>query len=270
MPLPEPMKPASDKLVIGGVALETRWIGPGPAEAPTIVLLHHALGSVHQWGDFPERLVAATGCGAFVYSRAGHGKSDRVSPSHPLSYLHDEALNTLPALLDAIGFERGVLLGHSDGASIATIYAGSIEDQRVRGLVLIAPHFFVEPLSLAGIVDTTRAYEIGPLRERLMRYHGSNVDNVFWGWSRTWLDPGFGSWDIRHSLARITAPLLIVQGSDDEYGTVAQIRAAKDEAHCPVDEAVIPGTRHFPHLEKPQETMAPIADFVSTLLVTCP
>jgi pimeloyl-ACP methyl ester carboxylesterase len=264
------MTPSRDRLVIGGVAVETRWIGPGPAEAPTIVLLHHALGSIDQWGDLPQRLVSATGCGTFLYSRAGHGKSDRVSPSRTLSYLHDEALTTLPAVLDAIGFERGILLGHSDGASIATIYAGDVEDHRIRGLVLIAPHFFVEPLSLAGIVDTKRAYETGPLRERLMRYHGSNVDNVFWGWSRTWLDPGFASWDIRDSLARVSVPVLIVQGSADEYGTMAQIEAARDEVHPPVDVAVIPEARHSPHLEKPQETIAPIADFISTLLVTCP
>jgi pimeloyl-ACP methyl ester carboxylesterase len=212
-----------DPLTIHGVSLETRWVGPRPTEAPTIVMLHEGLGSVAQWGDFPERLVQATGCGAFLYSRAGYGGSDPVAVPRPLSYMHDEALNTLPDLLDAIGFERGILLGHSDGASIATIYAGGVQDHRVRGLVLIAPHFFVEDISVASIAAAKRAYEAGPLRERLARYHGDNVDTTFWGWNRAWLDPAFARWDIRDFIGYIRVPMLIVQGSDDQYGTVAQI-----------------------------------------------
>jgi pimeloyl-ACP methyl ester carboxylesterase len=260
------MTVSMERLVINGLALDSRWIGPPPGEAPTIVLLHHALGSVDQWLDFPDRLATATGCGVFLYSRPGHGRSDPVPGARSPNYLHDEALTTLPVVLDAIGFERGMLLGHSDGATIATIYAGGVDDDRVRGLVLIAPHFFVEPVSLAGIIDSNAAYEAGPLRERLEHYHGRNVDSVFWGWSRTWLDPNFKSWAIPDSVASVRVPMLIVQGSDDQYGTMAQIDLARREAHSPVDVAVIAGARHAPYLEKPDETMTVVADFVSATL----
>jgi pimeloyl-ACP methyl ester carboxylesterase len=231
-------------------------------------MLHDGLGSVAQWGDFPDRLASATGCGAFIYSRAGHGTSDPASSPRSTDYMHDEALCILPKVLDAICFERGILLGHSDGASIATIYAGSVEDFRVRGLALIAPHFFVEPITLASIAEAKRAYEAGPLRERLQRYHGDNVDHVFWGWNRPWLDPSFKSWDIRESIAFIRVPMLIVQGSNDPYGTMAQIEAAQEESYSPVDVAMISGAGHAPHLEQPQPTFAAVADFISTLLVT--
>jgi pimeloyl-ACP methyl ester carboxylesterase len=200
------MTVAGERLVIGDLTLEARWVGPRPSEAPTIVMLHEGLGSVRQWGDFPDRLVEETGCGAFLYSRAGYGRSDPVAVPRPLSYMHDEALVTLPKVLDAIGFERGILLGHSDGASIATIYAGGMQDHRVRGLVLIAPHFFVEAVSLISISAARDAYETGTLRERLARYHGDNVDTAFWGWNRAWLDPDFARWDIRDSIGFIRIP----------------------------------------------------------------
>ena len=143
--------PAGNSLEIDGVRLECRWIGPPPDSAPTIVMLHEGLGCLALWRDFPDRLADATGCGVFVYSRQGYGASDPVPLPRPLTYMEDEARQVLPKLLDAIGFRRGVLLGHSDGASIAAIYAGGIEDHRVRGLVLYAPHFFVEDISVESI-----------------------------------------------------------------------------------------------------------------------
>jgi len=149
--------------------LEYRFVGPRPDSAPTLVLLHEGLGCVGLWGDFPERLQAATGAGVFVYSRAGYGKSSPVALPRPLSYMHDEARETLPSLLDAIGFKRGLLIGHSDGASIAAIYAGSHQDHRVGGLVLIAPHFFTEDPGIASIVEAKKAYDTGDLHARLSR-----------------------------------------------------------------------------------------------------
>jgi pimeloyl-ACP methyl ester carboxylesterase len=257
-----------ERLVVGDLALEARWIGPRPDEAPTIVMLHEGLGSVGQWGDFPERLVEATGCGAFLYSRAGYGRSDTVPVPRPLHYMQDEALQTLPRVLEAIGFQRGVLLGHSDGASIATIYAGGVQDHRVRGLVLIAPHFFVEDVAVASIAAARTAYETGTLRARLARYHGDNVDTAFWGWNRAWLDPDFRRWDIRDFIGFVRVPMLIVQGSDDQYGTTAQIEAAQEESYSPVDVALVAGARHAPHVERPAPTLTAITDFVSTLLMT--
>jgi pimeloyl-ACP methyl ester carboxylesterase len=259
---------AEERLVIDDLSLESRWVGPRPAEAPTIVMLHEGLGSVAQWGDFPEALASATGCGVFLYSRAGYGGSDSIAVPRPLTYMHDEALSTLPKVLRAIGFERGILLGHSDGASIATIYAVGRQDHRVRGLVLIAPHFFVEPISLTSIAEARVAYETGDLRDRLMRYHGANVDAAFWGWNRAWLDPAFAQWDIRDFIGFIRVPMLIVQGTDDQYGTTAQIDVAQEESYAPVDVAMITGARHAPHMQRPTPTLNAVAEFVRTLLRT--
>src|SRR5471032_2132297 len=146
-------------LAIGAASLEYRFIGPAPDDAPTIVMLHEGLGSAGLWGDFPEKLQAATGAGVLVYSRAGYGASSPAKLPRPLDYMHIEALQVLPKLLDAIGFRRGLLLGHSDGASIATIYAGGIQDHRIRGLALIAPHFIVEDISVKSIAGIKAIYE---------------------------------------------------------------------------------------------------------------
>ncbi len=262
------MTAPGERMLIGAAHLETRWIGPGPGAAPTIVMLHEGLGCVGRWKDWPDRLAEATGCGVFLYSRAGYGASDPTALPRPLNYMHHEALEVLPAVLDRIGFERGVLLGHSDGASIATIYAGGTADFRVRGLALLAPHFFVEDVAIRSIEQAQVEYQTTDLRERLVKYHGTNVDVAFWGWNQAWLDPGFRSWDIREAIGYIRVPILIVQGSDDEYGTVAQIEAAEEEAYCPVDAVLIPGAHHSPHLDAPEETLAAVSGFVTTLLTT--
>ena len=192
-------------------------------------MLHEGLGSVGLWGDFPEKLQAATGAGVFVYSRAGYGASTPVKLPRPLDYMHIEALEVLPKLLDAIGFRRGLLLGHSDGASIAAIYAGSHQDHRVEGIALIAPHFFVEDISVASIAEIKTAYETTNLREKLARWH-KDVDNAFYGWNGAWLDPEFRDWDISEYLAYIRVPVAIVQGADDQYGTMRRSRSRRRSA----------------------------------------
>ena len=249
-------------LDIGKQRLEYRFTGPQPGDAPTLVLLHEGLGCVGLWGDFPERLSAATGTGVFVYSRAGYGNSSPVTLPRPLSYMHDEARDTLPPLLDAIGFRQGLLIGHSDGASIAAIYAGSHQDHRLGGLVLIAPHFFTEDSGIASIFEARRAYETGDLRARLSRWH-ADVDNAFRGWNGAWLDPDFRRWDITEFLAYIRVPMLVVQGEDDQYGTVKQIEAAQAECYCPVEIALLSGARHAPQREAPDATLTVISDFIS-------
>ncbi len=249
-------------LDIGSQHLEYRMIGPRPDEAPTLVLLHEGLGCVGLWNDFPAKLAKATGCGVFVYSRAGYGQSSPVKLPRPLSYMHEEAREVLPQLLDAIGFARGLLIGHSDGASIAAIYAGSHQDHRIGGLVLIAPHFFTEDPGIASIEQARVAYESGDLRPRLARWH-ADVDNAFWGWNGAWLDPDFRKWDITEFLAYIRVPVLIVQGADDQYGTVKQIEVAQQECYCPVEVALLPGARHSPQREAPEPTLKAIADFVA-------
>src|SRR5215472_15251095 len=198
-------------LDVGAQRLEYRMIGPRPDSAPTLVVLHEGLGSVGLWGAFPEQLAAATGAGVFVYSRAGYGKSNPGELPRSLRFMHEEALEVLPRVLTAIGFERGILFGHSDGASIATIYTGSIQDHRVRGLVLMAPHFFTEDMGIAEIARTRTAFETGPLRAKLARWH-ADPDNAFHSWSGPWLNPEFRAWDITEPLGYIRVPILLVQG----------------------------------------------------------
>jgi pimeloyl-ACP methyl ester carboxylesterase len=245
--------------------LEYRMLGPRPGDAPTIVMLHEGLGCVGLWGDFPDRLRQATGCGVFVYSRAGYGQSSPAVLPRPLSFLHDEALAVLPRVLDSIGFRRGLLLGHSDGASIATIYAGSHQDHRVGGLELIAPHFFTEDMGLAAIAETRTAYATTDLKQKLARWH-KDPDNAFKGWNDAWLDPAFRPWDISEYLAYIRVPMLIVQGEDDQYGTVRQIEAAQEECYCPVEVALLPGAKHSPQREAPEATLKIIAEFVARVM----
>ncbi|MGD9766391.1 MAG: alpha/beta fold hydrolase [Pseudolabrys sp.] len=251
-------------LEVAGQRLEYRMVGPRPSEAPTLVLLHEGLGCAALWGDFPERLSAATGAGVFVYSRAGYGQSSPVSLPRPMSYMHDEARVALPAVLDAIGWQHGLLIGHSDGASIAAIYAGTHQDHRLDGIVLIAPHFIVEDVSIASIREAKTAYETTDLKAKLGRWH-RDPDNAFRGWNDAWLDPAFRQWDISEQLAFIRVPMLIVQGANDQYGTVKQIEVAKDECYCPVEAALI-DAKHTPQREAPDETLRVIADFSTRLL----
>jgi pimeloyl-ACP methyl ester carboxylesterase len=253
-------------LRIGASDLEYRMIGPVPADAPTIVMLHEGLGSAALWGDFPDRLAAATNTGVLVYSRAGYGKSAPVTLPRPLDYMHVEALDILPKLLDRIGFRRGLLVGHSDGASIAAIYAGGSGDHRVRGVALIAPHFVVENVSVKSIAEARTTYETAGLRAKLARWHG-DVDNAFYGWNDAWLDPRFRDWDISEYLAYIRVPVAIVQGADDQYGTIRQVEIAQEECYFPVDVTIVPRVGHSPHREAPEATLLSIADFVKRILV---
>ena len=256
---------ASGFITIGTSKLEYRMIGPQPAEAPTIVMLHEGLGSAALWGDFPEKLQAATGAGVLVYSRAGYGASTPVKLPRPLDYMHVEALDVLPKLLDAIGFRRGLLLGHSDGASIAAIYAGGVQDHRLRGVAMIAPHFVVEDISVASIAEIKRTYETTPLRAKLARWH-RDVDNAFYGWNGAWLDARFRDWDISEYLAYIRVPVAILQGVDDEYGTIRQVEIAREECYCPVDLTMIPNAGHQPHREAPGATLDAISEFAGRIL----
>lgn len=252
-------------LELGRMRLEYRMIGPRPDAAPTLVLLHEGLGCVLGWGSFAQELAVATGAGVFAYSRAGYGNSSPASLPRPLSFMHEEARDVLPRVLDAIGFRRGLLVGHSDGASIAAIYAGSIQDHRVRGLVLMAPHFFTEDMGIAEIERTRTAFETGPLRAKLARWH-ADPDNAFHAWCGPWLDPEFRKWDLTDELAHIRVPILIVQGEDDQYGTLRQIEVAQQECYCPVDVALLPKTRHAPHREAPAATLSATSEFVNRLL----
>jgi pimeloyl-ACP methyl ester carboxylesterase len=256
--------PESEWLQIGADRLEVRrWAGRS-AVLPTLLLLHEGLGSVGLWGGFPAALAQATGCHVVAYSRAGYGASSPRPLPWPLTYMHEEACDALPALLDAVGCARTVLIGHSDGASIAAIHAGSRCDPRVAGLVLVAPHFIVEDVTVAAIAEARAAYHTTDLRDRLARWHG-DVDIAFGGWSGAWLDPAFRRWDITGFLPGVGVPVLILQGSDDQYGTRAQIEAAERHLSRPPQVVMLPRIRHAPHREAPAPTIAAIAAFLAGL-----
>lgn len=251
-------------LTAGGKHLEYKCWGPAPDAAPTIVLLHEGLGCVALWRDFPEKLAAATGFGVMAYSRAGYGQSDATELPRPLDYMTHEAVHVLPEVLDAIGFKRGVLFGHSDGATIAAIYAGSVEDFRVRGLAVVAPHFFTEDMGLAEIAKARVAYETTDLGAKLGKYH-KDAENAFRGWNDAWLAEGFKSWNVADVIDYLRVPTLAIQGTADQYGTKAQIEEIESRSYAPVDVLMIDDCRHSPHLEKPEAVLSAMAEFCARL-----
>jgi pimeloyl-ACP methyl ester carboxylesterase len=228
------------------------------------VVLHEGLGCIALWRDLPAKLAAATGHGVFAYSRAGYGGSDPVDLPRPLDYMDQESQFSLPAVFDAIGLERGILLGHSDGASIAAIYAGQQADERIKGLILMAPHLFTEEIGLASIAEARRAYETGDLRSKLAKYH-AHVDCAFWGWNGAWLDPEFRAWNIEDNVARWRVPALLIQGADDQYGTLKQIRAIEARSVAPVTSLVLESCRHAPQIDQPETTLDAIVGFCAKL-----
>lgn len=235
------------------------------ANAATIVFLHEGLGSAKQWRDFPKRIADATGRNAIAYSRLGYGGSDPVELPRPLTYMQDEAMAFLPALLDTLGIETAVLIGHSDGGSIALVHAALDGGERVEGIILEAPHVFVEDVSIASIAKAREAYEKGDLREKLAKYHGANVDVAFRGWNDAWLDPGFRSWNLEEYLPRITVPTLVIQGEDDPYGTRAQVDAITSQVSGRVEALLLPKCGHAPHRDQAEATETAMVAFLETL-----
>lgn len=263
------------KISIHGVGLETlRIAAPAGSVGPTLVFLHEGLGSVRMWRDWPAQVCAQLGCAGLVYSRQGYGQSDPVpdvrGPSGQTNgqrhgrllpdYMHREAWEVLPALLHALGIAQPVLLGHSDGGTIALLHASRFE---VRGCIVMAPHVMVEPVSLQAITQAREAYEQGPLRQRLAPYH-ADVDCAFWQWNEVWLSPGFAGFDIRGELHRIRAPLLAIQGVDDPYGTLAQIEdIAKAVPHTTM--LTLPGCGHSPHRDQTEAVLGAVKTFMAQL-----
>lgn len=249
-------------LTAGGKALEYRCFGPAPGDAPTLVLLHEGLGCAALWRDFPQRLAQATGCGVFVYSRQGYGASDAADLPRPLDYMTREALEVLPKVLDAFGFQKGALIGHSDGASIAAIHAGTVRDTRVTAAVLIAPHFFTEAMGLAAIKTAREAFETGDLAAKLGKYH-RDVECAFRGWNDSWLHPDFAAWNVEDVLDTVPVPILAIQGSEDAYGTAAQVEVIAARSPSPVEVRMLEGAGHAPQLEQPEVVVGAIGQFLT-------
>jgi pimeloyl-ACP methyl ester carboxylesterase len=253
-------------IIVDGKRLETLWLTPRIPDKPVIVLLHEGLGSVALWKDFPRLLAEHTGCGVLVYSRYGYGRSERLEGNRAIDYMHREAEVVLPSLLEQMRVTKPILLGHSDGASIALIFAGRYPGgypYEPRGLILEAPHVFVEEMALQGIAKMKASYGTTDLPSRLGRYH-EHPEQAFRGWSDIWLDPQFRAWNIESYLSPIQCPMLLIQGEDDEYGTVRQLDAI--QARVPSARVLmLPHAGHSPHRDQPEVVLANIDAFISSL-----
>jgi pimeloyl-ACP methyl ester carboxylesterase len=251
--------------MIGARRLHYRAI-PGNAARPPLVFLHEGLGSAELWRDFPDRVAARLGARALLYSRFGYGRSDGLTGRRTPQFMHEEALTVLPALLAATGIETPLLVGHSDGASIALIHAARAR-RPVAGLVLMAPHVFVEPVCLESIAKIRAAYlksasAVDGLKRRLAKYH-TRVDDAFLGWADAWLAPDFRAWSIEDLIGAIAAPMLLIQGRDDEYGTLAQLDRIEARAAGRVSRLVLAACGHAPHRDCEAAVLEAIAAFVA-------
>jgi pimeloyl-ACP methyl ester carboxylesterase len=247
-----------------GHRLEYQLIPAHQINRPTLVLLHEGLGSVAMWRDFPARLAAATGCRTLVYSRYGYGQSDPLETPFGTDYMHREGREILPAVLAALEIENPVLVGHSDGASIGLLHAGA--GHPVAGVVVMAPHCFVEDISISSIAAAKLAFETTDLPAKLGKYH-RDVHRTFWGWNNIWLHPDFRAWNIEDCLPHITCPILAIQGEDDEYGTMAQIEAIAAGATASPDIEVLKlaDCRHSPHKDQVVAVIEAINRFVEAI-----
>ena len=249
-----------------GTQLETKWLGPRNTEDNRVlVFLHEGLGCVEMWREFPQALCKRTGLPAFIYSRQGYGKSDPIPLPRSEWFMHDEGLEVLPKVLDAAGITRANLIGHSDGGSISIINAGGVQDPRVETIVLLAAHVFIEEVTLDSIKETRKAFQTSDLRDRLVKYHGDNVDCAFWGWNSVWLNPNFKDWNIEEYLPHINVPTLAIQGNEDQYGTIAQVTAIQEGIRRNVQVEMFPECGHSPHFDQKEKTLNVISSFLEGL-----
>jgi len=255
-------------IALSGGTVEVEWIGPPPDLAPTIVFLHEGLGCISLWRDFPRELCRLTGWGGLVYSRYGYGGSSAVLLPRRLDYHAVEAESVLPVLLATLKVEKHLLLGHSDGGTIALLNAALASQPGLLGLVAAAPHVFVETMTITGIAEAKRRFdEPGErsLRARLMRYHGDNVDCAFRGWCDSWLHPDFRDWSVEAALPGVRVPALLVQGRGDEYASLEQIDRIATGVSGPVERLILENCGHSPHLERMDETLAGVAGFIARI-----
>jgi pimeloyl-ACP methyl ester carboxylesterase len=252
-----------------GHSLNYEWIGsesPGgkAADDPVLVFLHEGLGSIRQWRDFPARVVEATKCRALLYDRYGYGQSDVLREERrTVRFMHDEALEALPEMLGQLKIENPILIGHSDGASIALIHAGA--GFKARGVIAMAPHVFIEPICLRSIEKAKETFETTDLPAKLGRYH-RDARKTFYGWVDVWCDHNFESWDIRGEyLPNIRCPVLAVQGYDDEYGTMAQLDEIARGVSGPCELLKLENCGHAPFKDQPERTLSAVGRFIDGL-----
>jgi pimeloyl-ACP methyl ester carboxylesterase len=243
-------------VIAAGRRLEYEWIGERKSGIPELVFLHEGLGSIRQWRDFPKQVSEATGLPAMVYSRYGYGQSDVLVEPRAEDFMEQEALESLPELLRNLKIEHPIFISHSDGASIALVHAGNFFS---RGVVAMAPHVFLEPMNIEAIAAIRKTFEAGDLPQKLGRYHADSR-KTFYGWADAWL--GFKTWDLRKHVARITAPLLLVQGTDDQYGTMAQLDEIARLAKGPCEVLKLGECGHSPFRDQPEKTLAAVKAFI--------
>ena len=249
-------------IAAAGRQLEALHLTANSAASPTIVFLHEGLGSISLWRDFPQRLVAATGYSALIYSRNGYGQSDVLAELRAPDYMHREALDVLPSVLAQCEIDSPILLGHSDGASIALIYAGA--GNNVDGLIVEAPHLFVEEISLRGVAQAALTYRTSDLRQKLARHH-RDADKTFWGWHDVWTSAAFRDWNIEAYVASIRCPILAIQGEQDDYGSAAQIQAIANVCRNNAELHLLSPCGHMPHRDQAAATLDLIRAFVLRL-----
>lgn len=260
------MKGYGKYLTVNGKRLEIAWHGPPPEEAPTLLFLHEGLGCVAMWHDFPAKLAESTGCGALVYSRLGYGRSDGCSLPRPLRFMHEEGLKVLPQLIESAGIRQCILIGHSDGGSIAIVYAGGTSAAPLRGMITEAAHIFCEEMTVRSIQKAKASFLDGDLRRRLIKYHGPNTDCAFWGWNGAWLDPDFMDWNLAEYLAGIKVPMLVIQGEDDEYGSRVQVDRIAAGVPVATEVLMMPDCGHAPHKDQEALTLERMTGFISRVM----
>jgi pimeloyl-ACP methyl ester carboxylesterase len=264
------MSPESDTqfLIVRGSNLEVAWHGPGPDEATTLIFLHEGLGCVDMWRDFPAKLADITGCGSLVYSRLGYGRSEPCDLPRSIRYMHDEGLEVLPELIKAAGIRKCILIGHSDGGSIALIYAGGTTAAPLQGLITEAAHVFCENINIHSIRQAKENYLNSDLFEKLKKKHGTNTDCAFRGWNEAWLHPEFLSWNIEEYLPGITVPILIIQGEDDNYGTIAQVETIDKKTGGHSEIRMLAECGHSPHKDREEAVLKEMKRFIKKILKT--
>ena len=257
-----PIHTKEEFILVDDAELCLKWYYPEAAAGkPVLVFLHDSLGCIRLWRDFPEKLAQATGCTTLVYDRQGYGQSSPFqSINRGLDYLEQEA-DVLARLLEKQQIPQAILFGHSDGGSIALIAAAKYK-YRINAIITEGAHVFVEELTLAGIRKAVEAYQTTDLPQKLQKYHGAKTEAVFRAWTDTWLSDSFRSWNIEHFLRSIHCPALIIQGAQDEYGTLAQVEAVVQQAQGPAQQLILPGIGHTPHREAPEQVLEKSAQFI--------
>ena len=253
------------QLIAGGKSLEWGAFGPDPScGRAVIVMLHEGLGCLALWRDFPAQIARHTGHPVFAYSRAGYGQSDLTALPRPLDYMSREAVESLPDVLAATGADSYIMFGHSDGATIAAVYAGLVDDARLRGLILMAPHFFTEPMGLAEIEKARTAFQETDLKARMAKYH-RDPEVAFRGWNVAWLDPAFKALYVASAIDSFQVPTLVLHGREDQYGTMAQLQEVEQRSPAAVELVVLEACRHSPQVDQPEATLAAVSAFMARL-----